>query len=78
MTALETLPMFLTPHEPIFRYYAVRALGRLGDVRALPLLEYIRAHETQVVLKGKSIGDMAEKAIGHISKRKTMPPSALE
>ncbi len=52
--------------QDIYFYYVVRALGKLGDPRALPLLEWVREHETAPVLKGRSIGEMAAKAIQHI------------
>lgn len=55
--------------EAIFYYYAVRALGKLGDDRALPLLEWIREHERTPVLKGRSIGAMAARAIERIQQR---------
>jgi HEAT repeat protein len=49
-----------------FRYYAVRALGKLGDKRALPILEKMHEAETVLVFKGKSIRDAATKAIERI------------
>ena len=55
--------------NPSFRYYTVRALGKLGDLRALPLLEKIAEQETQPVLKGKSVSDMARIAIFRIKEK---------
>jgi HEAT repeat protein len=55
--------------QGIYFYYVVRALGKLGDLRALPLLEWVREHETAPVLKGRSIGEMAAKAIQHIQEQ---------
>lgn len=66
LEALQTQPTFLTPHEPVFRFYAVRALGKLGDIRALPLLMSIQKQETEPILQGRSIGDMAHIAIQRI------------
>jgi HEAT repeat protein len=54
-----------------FRYYSVRALGKLGDLRALPLLEKIVEQETQPLLKRKSVSDMAKIAISRIQDNKT-------
>ena len=53
----------------IYRYYVIRALGKLGDPRAVSLLEWIRAHEHEPVLKGKSLGDMATVALRRIAER---------
>lgn len=64
--ALEDVPEQTLPHELIFRYYAVRALGMLGSEHAIPLLERIMSEEVEPVLKGKSIADMARKAIQKI------------
>lgn len=50
-------------------YYAIRALGKLGDPRAIPLLEWISINETTPVLKGKSLADMAEKALKRIAEQ---------
>jgi HEAT repeat protein len=69
LTALQNRPSDDSHFQPgyqVFRYYAVRALGKLGDARALPLLEQILAQETEPVLKGKSVSDMAGKAIARI------------
>ena len=66
LCALQTPPLFPDVPEPIFRYYAVRALGRLGDTRAIPLLEHIQAQEVAPVLKGRSISTMAQRAIERI------------
>jgi len=55
--------------QDIYFYYVVRALGKLGDPRALPLLEWVRDHETAPVLKGHSIGEMAAKAIQRIQEQ---------
>lgn len=52
-----------------YYYYAIRALGKLGDPRAIPLLEWIRDHETEPVLKGKSLADLAGKALQQIAEQ---------
>jgi HEAT repeat protein len=75
MIALQTAAEFDIPYEPIFRYYAVRALGRLGDARAEPLLESIAEQEREPILKGRSISDMARKAIEHIHKSNLSSPT---
>lgn len=56
-------------HYPVYRYYAVRALGKLNDERALPLLKQIHEQDTQPVLKGKSVSDMAKVALSRIQER---------
>jgi HEAT repeat protein len=48
------------------RYYMVRALGKLGDPRALPVLERVRDQEQQPAVKRRSVGDAAAKAIERI------------
>src|SRR5262245_45276246 len=45
--------------QDIAFYYLIRALGKLGDPRAIPLLEWIAEHETAPDLKGKSLSAMA-------------------
>lgn len=55
------------PWQASYYYYAIRALGKLGDPRAVPLLEWIRDHETAPVLKGKSLADVAVKALERIA-----------
>ena len=57
--------------NPSFRYYTVRALGKLGDPRALPLLEKIVEQETQPALKGKSVSDVARIAISRIKEKQS-------
>jgi HEAT repeat protein len=70
---LETLRQPVVP-QPFgwtmsYYYYAIRALGKLGDPRAIPLLEWIRDHEREPLLKGKSLADMAEKALQRIAEQ---------
>lgn len=67
--ASEMRPPLRPPREGIFYYYVVRALGKLGDARAVPLLEWVREHERWPVLKGRSIGEMAAKAIERIQQQ---------
>ncbi|HEY7833368.1 MAG TPA: HEAT repeat domain-containing protein [Ktedonobacterales bacterium] len=55
--------------DGIYFYYIIRALGKLGDPRALPILEWVREHQTEPVLKGKSLSDLATRAIQRIRER---------
>lgn len=57
------------PWQASYYYYVIRALGKLGDPRAVPLLEWIRDHERDPVLKGKSLGDAAAAALRRIAER---------
>lgn len=50
----------------IYFYYVAHGLGKLGDDRALPMLEWARDHEQEPVLKGRSIGYKAARAIERI------------
>lgn len=55
------------PWQASYYYYIIRALGKLGDPRAVSLLEWVREHETAPVLKGKSLADVADKALQRIA-----------
>ena len=57
------------PWQGSYYYYIIRALGKLGDPRAVPLLEWIRDHEREPVLKRKSLGDVAAAALRRIAER---------
>ena len=53
------------------RFYAARALGKLGDEHALPVLEWARHHDTEPItdsesIRGKSVSHVAAKAIEKI------------
>jgi HEAT repeat protein len=66
--AVEPLIDALHVRDSSLRFYATRALGKLGDERALPALEWARDHDTQPILdrksiRGKSVSDAAIKAI---------------
>lgn len=50
----------------IYFYYVVNGLGKLGDARALPILEWVREHRQEPVLKGRSIAYKAARAIERI------------
>jgi HEAT repeat protein len=50
----------------IYFYYVANGLGKLGDARALPILEWARDYEQEPVLKGRSIGYKAARAIERI------------
>jgi HEAT repeat protein len=54
------------PWQLSCRYYVARALGKLGDPRAVPVLERVRDQERQPAVKGRSVGDAAAKAIERI------------
>ncbi len=58
-----------TRWHTVYYYYVILALGKLGDPRAKPLLEWVRIHEQTPVLKGKSLSDMAAKALARIAER---------
>jgi HEAT repeat protein len=53
----------------IYYYYVIRALGKLRDPRAIPLLEWVCRHERTPVLKGKSLSDVAATALVRIAER---------
>ncbi len=59
--------------DPHVRFYVARALGRLGDRRALPCLERARDTDTAPItdarsLRGKSVSRVASEAIDAISR----------
>ncbi len=70
--AVEPLIDALQDRDPSVRFYVARALGKLGDKRALPALEWTRTHDTEPILdrksvRGKSVSDAATKAIERIT-----------
>jgi len=70
--AVEPLIDALQDRDPSVRFYVARALGKLRDKRALPALEWARAHDTEPILdrksiRGKSVSDAATKAIERIA-----------
>jgi HEAT repeat protein len=70
--AVEPLIEALYDPDPSVRFYTGRALGKLGDKRALPILEWVREHDTQPILdrksiRGKSVSYAAGKAIERIT-----------
>ena len=63
------------------RFYTARALGRLGDVRALPALAWAVAHDTLPItdtksIGGKSVGRVAAQAIHQIQTAHAAAPAA--
>lgn len=56
--------------QDIYFYYVIRALGKLGDPRAIPLLEWIAEHETSPALKGKSLSAIASRALERIHEQR--------
>jgi HEAT repeat protein len=54
----------------LYYYYLIRALGKLRDPRAVPLLEWVREHEHVPVLKGKNLADVAAKALQRIAEQR--------
>jgi HEAT repeat protein len=70
--AVEPLIDALSDSDPGIRFYAARALGKLGDRRALPALERAREVDTERIvdrksLYGKSVSAAAAKAIARIT-----------
>jgi HEAT repeat protein len=70
--AVEPLIDALSDPDPGMRFYAARALGKLGDRRALPALEWAREADTERIvdrksLYGKSVSIAAAKAITRIT-----------
>jgi HEAT repeat protein len=55
--------------QAIYYYYVIRALGKLGDPQAVPLLQWIRDHEREPLLKRRSLGDVAAIALRRIAER---------
>lgn len=52
------------------RYEAVYALADVGDARALPILDWMREHDTDLLHDGEeSIAESADYAVGCIRKR---------
>ncbi len=62
--------------QAIYYYYVIRALGKLRDQRAKPLLKWVQIHEQTPVLKGKSLSDMAAKALARIAERNASAETA--
>jgi HEAT repeat protein len=72
--AVEPLVRAMDSPDPHVRYYTARALGRLGDRRALPVLERAVAADTAPItdtqsLRGKSVALAAARAIEQITAR---------
>jgi HEAT repeat protein len=72
--AVDALIAAMGHPDPHVRFYSVRALGKLGDRRALPILQ--RAVEADTVpimdtqsLRGKSVSDVAAKAMKRIEEK---------
>ena len=69
--ALDALIEAMDYPDPHVRFYSARALGKLGDRRALPVLQRavqadtVRITDTQS-LRGKSVSDVAAKAMKRI------------
>jgi|GEM_PF-5179748 len=69
--AVEPLIRAMSQPDSHVRFYAARALGKLGDKRALPVLEGARDNDTTPItdtksLRGKSVSYAAAKAIEKI------------
>ena len=69
--AVESLIRAMSQPDSHVRFYAARALGKLGDERALPVLEWARDNDTTPItdtksLRGKSVSYVAAKAIEKI------------
>ena len=66
--AVELLIEAMEDPDGHVRYYAARALGKLGDAQALPVLERAKADDTTEItdsksLRGKTVSRAAAKAI---------------
>jgi hypothetical protein len=48
----------------------IRALGKLGDPQAIPLLAWIAEQETAPVLNGKSLSNVAMRALERIQEQR--------
>jgi len=73
--AVPSLIAALGHADPSTRFYAARALGKIGDERALPALENVRQHdhtrEPRRTWRRKSVSDVAAIAIERI---RSAPP----
>ncbi len=76
--AVEALCSILL-HEPdsTCRMYAVVALKKIGDVRALPVLEHVAQHDAGEDFEGRSIARAAEHAIWRITTPELLPPPCV-
>jgi HEAT repeat protein len=71
MRAVDPLIAAMDDADAHVRYYAARALRKLGDPRALPVLERAKEKDTSPIsnahtIRGKSVSDAAAKAIESI------------
>ena len=69
--AVESLILAMENPSPHVRFYVARALGKLADDRALPVLERAMAYDTVPILDthslhGKSVAYAAAKAVQRI------------
>ncbi len=69
--AVEPLIRAMSQPDSHVRFYTARALGKLGDKRALPVLEWAQDNDTTPItdtksLRGKSVSYVAAKAIEKI------------
>jgi HEAT repeat protein len=68
LRALDALVAAMQDPDPHVRFYTARALGKLGDRRALPVLEWAEANDAAPIddtrsIRGKSVSYIAGKAI---------------
>lgn len=81
--AVEPLIRAMSQPNSHVRFYAARALGKLGDERTLPVLERARDNDTTPItdaksLRGKSVSDVAAKAIEKIKAAHQTQPKPLK
>jgi HEAT repeat protein len=79
--AVEPLIATMTHPDQHVRFYVARALGKLGDSRALSVLEWARDHDTTPItdtesMRGKSVSYVAAKAIEKIKMAAPSEPLA--
>jgi HEAT repeat protein len=72
--AVEPLITAMQNSDPHVRYYTARALGKIGDQRAIPVLERATANDRAPILdtkslRRKSVSDAAARAIAAIRSR---------
>jgi len=76
-TLVATLWRALQGRSLALRKAAAEALGNLGDERALPLLRWMRHHDTDEFLGGGKLKDAANEAIERIRWHNAILPSEL-
>jgi HEAT repeat protein len=65
--------IFLEDPDPSVRYFAIEAVTHFGDETVLPLLAYVRDHDTDVDYEEVPVADTAQWAINTIHRRISAP-----